>query len=435
MVVSRNVVSISGSVGTDRASGGRPDRRHHLVGPHDDQLRAQAPHQRPLERGHGDRQPGRRGGAAGPRPQLAVGRQDRVRAGDQVQRGHLGRHPLMGETAARDRAHRLRPVRRGRRCLQHRGVLVAVAEDQVGAEVLGPLGLLDPAGGGRPGAVAVRSRAVEAVVEQLRRQRRHVRGRLVDHPPVQRPAFGLVGVEQRRTAPSGQRRRELPAQVDRVADAGVEAVAAERRVEVGGVADQEHPPAPAPVHQLHPRRPRVGADHLDRKLAPERPADQPRGVEIGRPAVDPERDQPPQPVAVDRPHHPRRLPVEQPGLHGGRVRDGADELPAAEHQAGVGPQRGRPDIPGADLLADDAAGAVGPDHVLGRHRDRDPGRVEQGRVDRAVPVTGPARVTRSGGVQGLQPPAQPQVHRRKLGRDLAQHLFEHVLRHLLAAFG
>ena len=378
MVVSRNSVRSRRS-----GPGSGPDRRHHLVGPHDDQLRAQPPRQRPLERGHGDRQPGRRGGAAGPRPQLAVGRQDRVRAGDQVQRGYLGRHPVMGETAARYRA--IGSARsRGRRCRQHGGVRVAVAEDQVGAEVLGPLGLLDPAGGGRPGAVAVRSRAVEVVVEQLRRQRRHVRGRLVDHPPVQRPAFGFVGVEQRRAAPSGQRRRQLPAQVDRVADAGVEAVAAERRVEVGGVADQEHPPAPAPVHQLHPRRPRVGADHLDRKLASERPADQPRGVEIGRPAVDPERDQPPQAVAVDRPHHPRRLPVEQPGLHGGRVRDGADQLPAAEHQAGVGPQRGRPDVPGADLLADDAAGAVGPDHVLGRHRDRDPGRVEQGRVHRAV---------------------------------------------------
>ena len=50
-------------------------------------------------------------------------------------------------------------------------------------------------------------------------------------------------------------------------------------------------------------------------------------------------------------------------------------------------------------------------------------------VARAVPVTRPGRV------QALQPPAQPQVHRRKLGRDLAQHLFEHVLRHLLAAFG
>ena len=94
----------------------------------------------------------------------------------------------------------------------------------------------------------------------------------------------------------------------------------------------------------------------------------------------------------------RRLPVEQPGLHGGRVRDRADQVPAAEHEAGVGPQRGRPDVPGADLLADDTAGAVRPDHVLGGDRDRDPGRVEQGRVhwavgDAAAYVTA-ARVTR-----------------------------------------
>ena len=270
-----------------------------------------------------------------------------------------------------------------------------------------------------------RPRPVEAVVEQLRRQRRHVRRRLVDHPPVQRPAFGLVGVEQPRTAPAGQHGGQLPAQVDRVADPGVEAVPAERGVEVGGVADQEHAPAPAPVHQLHPRRPRVGADDLDRKVASERPADQPLGVEIGRAAVDPERDQPPQPVAVDRPHHPRGLPVEQPGLHRGRVRHGADELPAAEHQAGVGPQRRRPDVPGADLLANDAAGAVRPDHVLGRDRPGLPAGVAHGGVHR----------TWAGRVEVLQAPAQPQVHRRQFGHDLAQHLLKHVLRQLLPAFG
>ena len=107
-----------------------------------------------------------------------------------------------------------------------------------------------------------------------------------------------------------------------------------------GVTDEEHPPAPAPVHQFHPRRPRVGTDDLDRKLASESSADQPAGVEIGRAAVDAEGDQPPQTVPVDRSHHPRGLPVEQPGLYGGRVRHGGDELLAAEHHAGIGAQRG-----------------------------------------------------------------------------------------------
>jgi hypothetical protein len=98
--------------------------------------------------------------------------------------------------------------------------------------------------------------------------------------------------------------------------------------------------SPATVDQFHSRRPRVGTDDLDRKLASEGSADQPPGVEIGRAAVDAEGDQPPQTVPVDRSHHPGGLTVEQPRLDGGRVRRGGDEFLAAEHHAGVGAQRG-----------------------------------------------------------------------------------------------
>ena len=190
-----------------------------------------------------------------------------------------------------------------------------------------------------------------------------------------------------------------------------------------GVADKKHPPAPAAVHEFHPRRPWVRADDLDRKLASESSADQAAGVDPLRAGIDAEGDQPPQAAGVDRSHHPRRLPVEQPGLHGGRVRHGGEELLTAKHHAGIGAQRRRPDVPGADLLADHAAGTVGPDHVLSRGRHRLPGRIAQCDQDRARP----------GRVKGLQAPAQPEIHRRELGHDVAKDLLENVLRHLLPA--
>jgi len=56
-----------------------------------------------------------------------------------------------------------------------------------------------------------------------------------------RPAFGLVAVEQQiAVASAAQHGGELPAEIDRVLDAGVHALAAGRAVDVGGIAGEKH---------------------------------------------------------------------------------------------------------------------------------------------------------------------------------------------------
>ena len=63
-------------------------------------------------------------------------------------------------------------------------------------------------------------------------------------------ALGVVRVEQRGVGVALDDHGELPAQVVRVLDAGVEALTGGRRVDVGGVARDE---APADVHRRVPR--------------------------------------------------------------------------------------------------------------------------------------------------------------------------------------
>ena len=67
-----------------------------------------------------------------------------------------------------------------------------------------------------------------------------VAARLRDVAQPHRPPLGLVGGEQRRPAPALDRGFELPAEVDRVADAGVHAEAAGRRHQVRRVAGDEN---------------------------------------------------------------------------------------------------------------------------------------------------------------------------------------------------
>ena len=56
--------------------------------------------------------------------------------------------------------------------------------------------------------------------------------------------LGRVGIQQAGRRPAANRRGQLPAQVHRVADAQVQALAAERRVHVRRVAGQQHAPQP-----------------------------------------------------------------------------------------------------------------------------------------------------------------------------------------------
>ena len=56
---------------------------------------------------------------------------------------------------------------------------------------------------------------------------------------------------------------------------------APRRVEVGGVADQQHPPGAVGVGEQHPRHPRVGRDHLDVDRLPDEGVHERYRVDVG----------------------------------------------------------------------------------------------------------------------------------------------------------
>jgi hypothetical protein len=91
-----------------------------------------------------------------------------------------------------------------------------------------------------------------------------------------RPALGLVGVEQRLGRGARAPRGELPPQVGRVADAGAQALAEERRRLVRGVAGEQQAAA-APAGGDHrvegvdraALEPRVGGRHPAREQRPD----------------------------------------------------------------------------------------------------------------------------------------------------------------------
>jgi hypothetical protein len=151
--------------------------------------------------------------------------------------------------------------------------------------------------------------------------------------------------------------------VDGVADPGVEAVTAERRVEVRGVPGEEHPPAPDVVDQLHPRRPRIGRQ--DPGVDAGRGADEAVRIAFPGLAIDAEGDEPPGPGAVERAENAGSVRVHRPVLHGGTVRHVVPQAGPAEDHPEVGPQGVLAGVRRTDLVPHHAAGAVGAHHVVG----------------------------------------------------------------------
>ena len=72
---------------------------------------------------------------------------------------------------------------------------------------------------------------------------RKIVGRLCHHALRYGSTLGLIAVEQMRSAPAFDHRRQLPAQVDRIAHAGVHAKAAMRAVLMHRITGQKHPAA------------------------------------------------------------------------------------------------------------------------------------------------------------------------------------------------
>ncbi len=183
-----------------------------------------------------------------------------------------------------------------------------------------------------------------------------------------RAAFGLVAVEQGRPAPALEHRRDLPAEVDGVADAGVQPVAAEGRVEVRGVARQEHPPVPHAVDDLHAR------GSMDRWTGPWPVPGRRRrcrGNAVRRAPLPPGPRRRRSPTRCPRGPAGRAVPeasgVDDPVLHGRPVPHPFRQAGAREDHAEVRAQGLTADIAGTEFVADDAARTVAADHVVGCH--------------------------------------------------------------------
>src|SRR5690606_31096598 len=86
--------------------------------------------------------------------------------------------------------------------------------------------------------------------------------RLIDHHLVYGAAFRLIAVEQAGATPALEYGGQLPAEIQRIADTHIHAVAAERRMQMAGVAREKHPPfAVAGCDELV-RGPVVDAENL-----------------------------------------------------------------------------------------------------------------------------------------------------------------------------
>src|SRR5262245_31887311 len=90
-----------------------------------------------------------------------------------------------------------------------------------------------------------------------------------DIPDTDGSSLGVIGGEQTITAPSGEHRRELPAQTDRVADAGIHPERAGRRQLMDGVACEKDASARIAFSYDAASRPDTGAEPLDLESAPE----------------------------------------------------------------------------------------------------------------------------------------------------------------------
>jgi hypothetical protein len=219
-------------------------------------------------------------------------------------------------------------------------------------------------------------------------------------PGVRRP-LSLVGVQQP-VVRAGQHGGELPAELVDVAQPQPEALADERRGEVGGVAAQQHPARAPPVGDLRGVAVLGGADHLGTGHTEgdqqRREVDVGRALAVGQPELDPV------PVTGDR--------------HGGGraagVADLLDAGPAPQrpvgHQVDDQPALGRPEVAhlGADQPAHGAVRPVAAQHRVGRQLLDVPGRpVPDGQPDRSVPLSlGALRSAAVLDVHHLHPAAQ-----------------------------
>lgn len=316
--------------------------RHVLVGTHQDQRGTEQVEQAGIRQVEAqERQPG---GGGRPHQRLGVGRgrpepQQREAGPQQVVEAPALVEPRVRGQMSRSRGRYVgaHGVRRRRRAVRDddRGALVPVPElDPETGELPG----LVPKGhrGHLAGAITVAPRVLEPGQRGPFRTAREVVRRLVDHPLVHRPPLGLVAVEQRPAAPTLHRRRQLPAQVDGVADAHVHPVAAGRGMQVRRVTEEEHPPAAVAARQQPLRGPGAVGHHLAGELRADGPVEVRADLVLGHPPVAaPDEVEPPGVDAVEGTQDGLEVVVHRPVLDGGSLVVDRPERRSVEHGGDV----------------------------------------------------------------------------------------------------
>ena len=114
-----------------------------------------------------------------------------------------------------------------------------------------------------PDGVARSACIFDACNHQLARTGRMVRDRFLNHSLVNLAALDFVAWQQRFATPARQHGRELPAEIQRVANAHVHAVAAKGRMQVASIANQESAARAIALRNQLVRCPFITAQNFD----------------------------------------------------------------------------------------------------------------------------------------------------------------------------
>ncbi len=260
------------------------------------------------------------------RPFMGKREQDEA-AAEKIERRAAADEPDVRRARARPRRRGVNRVVERRRDrpvgYADRRIVVAVAELDAGGVVLE---LLRARPEDRRARLFPQRPSLLAVRFQERRERNLVieagahRPGLAHVMHADRPALRLVAVEELGAAPALQHRGELPAQVHRVADAGVHAEAARRPQEVRRVAGEKDAPVPIALRDDAVAGPGPDGGDLERDVFPQRVAELSRRVERIDPVrLDAADVEAPELPAVDRGDRALNVGVDDLVLHRGAV--------------------------------------------------------------------------------------------------------------------
>ena len=198
-------------------------------------------------------------------------------------------------------------------------------------------------------------------------------------------------------------------------------------MQVAGVAGEEDAALTVSLGDQAVRRPGIGDQDLHLDLAADRLVDDgARLGGIGRCLAAGQRHHEiPGVAAIHRPHHRRRIGIDQPVHDRGLLRVQAAEVRAAQHQIEILRVGVLARHRYVEELAHEAAGAVGSDHVAGADRRRGTG---GGAHDLGLDAV-------SGLLDGGEPGGEAQIDRGQRQHVIAQHRLHFVLRDPLRGLG